>query len=556
MYNTTKALGYETWYIHASDFLNGLCPHCNEPVEEIYADNGHSFRMMDKWVHMVTWWCECKNPSCLGPRRYKAPQPYVLPYKKFGQDVWIFICSEWEWFKSSPKEISQRLLRYGVTMSDDTVAGILDEYRLLREGKIDEETSNIIKNQGRVIIGCDGTPTDTDSASFWTFYDVISGRILHVELLVFAGREDLLRIFQTIKEKYGVPVVGFLSDHQPSIVNACMEFDPLIPHQTCHYHFLNNHWRFIEAKDQNLHKELRKVVNTIRIGDKDDYGGAFYSPNMRVEKRQFFAPLVKLLNRSVTQKNDDFDQLQGMLSFEALERIVGEINHETVTCNQSLRPVKQLRASIDTVVKVLEKLRPTYDELKELVSVFQTIRTTLGDITLLKQDKITRMTELYKALWLKHKDSAHYRTQEDVKMLAPSPSLSKHSIFCQWCRLWKTHQDGLFHYMDVKGMNRTNTFNEQLFSRLRRDVVKAHGVAHEAHSIFTRGTYYVKSREIKSDVWIKDALESCDVRTFEALKEPLHARIGERTATYRNSPIVTGAVRIITDNIRNKSWEK
>ncbi len=140
-------------------------------------------------------------------------------------------------------------------------------------------------------------------------------------------------------------------------------------------------------------------------------------------------------------------------------------------------------------------------------------------------------------------------------MLAPSPSLSAHTVFCQWCRLWKTHQDGLFHYMDVKGMNRTNTFNEQLFSRLRRDVVKAHRVAHEAHSIFTRGTYYVKSRERKSDVWVKNVLESYDARAFEALKMPLVERIGERTATYRNSPIVTGAVRIVADNIRNKSWE-
>lgn len=556
MYDTTKALGFETWYIHATDFLGGLCPYCHAPVEEIYPDNGHSFRMMDKWVHMVTWWCECKNPSCNGPRRFKASQPFVLPYKKFGQDVWIFICSEWEWFKSSPREISQRLLRHGVVISDDLVANILDTYQLLKEGKIDEETSQVIKKQGRIIIGCDGTPTETECAAFWTFYDVISGRILHVELLEHAGSDDLLRIFRTIQENAGVPVVGFLSDHQPSIVNACKEFDPTLPHQTCHYHFLNNHWRFIEAKDQNLHKELRKTVNALRIGDKDDNGGALYSPNLRVDKREFFAPLVQLLNRSVTNKNENFDQLSGVLAFEALEQNVGMLNLEMETYNQSLRPVKQLFASLNTIVKTLDKMRPCYMDIKELILVFQTIRTTLGDPAIRKQDKISRMAELYNVLWLQHKEAAHYRTHDEVKTLQPSPSLSTHSIYCQWIRLWNTHQDGLFHYMDVKDMKRTNTYNEQMFSQLRRDVIKAHGIVHEAHSIFTRGSFYVKSGEGKNAIRVKNVLESYDFKILETLRRPLRERIEERVAMYRNSPIVTDAIHIIANNIRNKSWEK
>ena len=214
-------MGFETWYIHAADHLNGLCPYCNMPVEELYPDNGHSFRMMDKWVHMITWWCECKNPSCHGPHRFKIPQPYVLPYKKFGKDVWIFICSEWEQFKSSPREIRERLLLQGVMMSIDLIADILDEYRLLCEGKIDEETKKIIAKQNRVIIGFDGTPTETNRAAFWIFYDVISGRILHAELLEHAGREELTRIIKLIKEMVGVDIAGFLSDHQPSRIPLC-----------------------------------------------------------------------------------------------------------------------------------------------------------------------------------------------------------------------------------------------------------------------------------------------------------------------------------------------
>ncbi len=548
-------MGFETWYIHAADYLNGLCPYCNMHVEELYPDNGHSFRMMDKWVHMVTWWCECTNPACTGPHRFKIPQPYVLPYKKFGKDVWVFICSEWEQFKSSPREIHERLLLRGVMMSNDLIADILDEYRLIKDGKIDEETIQIAKKQGRIIIGFDGTPTETEGAAFWTFYDVISGRILHVELLGHAGRDDFVRVFRLIKEKVGVVIAGFLSDHQPSIVNACKEYDPSIPHQTCHYHYLENHWRFIEAKDQNLHKEVRKTVNALRIGDKDDNGGALYSPGIRVEKRDFFLPLVNLLDRSVTFKGGKFEQLGGMLAFEALETVVGQISLEMQNCDQSLRPVKQLLASHGTIVKTLEKFRACHDEINNLVSVFQTIRMMLGDVEMTKQTKISRMAELYKTLWLKHKDVVHYRTIDDVKMLQPSPSLAFDSIICQWYRLWTTHRDGLFHYMDIEGMQRTNIFNEQMFSCLRRAVNKAHGVAHEAHSIYTRGSYYVKSSVMYNEVRIENILEDYDHKKIKALCKPLRERIQERAATYRNSPLVIDAVHIVADKIRNKIWE-
>jgi hypothetical protein len=203
----------------------------------------------------------CTNPSCPNQEAFKAPQPYVLPYKKFGQDVWLFTCLEWERFKTTPKEISERLLYAGVMISDDVVAEILDTYKLLKEGKTDEETVKIVKEQGCIIIGCDGTPTETGRPSLWIFYYVISGRMLHVELLVHADHDTLLHIFQSIREKYGVTVAGFLSDHQPSIVTACKEFDPKLPYQFCQFHFLRNHWAFIEEKATHLNKELQMVVN-------------------------------------------------------------------------------------------------------------------------------------------------------------------------------------------------------------------------------------------------------------------------------------------------------
>jgi hypothetical protein len=92
-----------------------------------------------------------------------------------------------EAFKATPKEITKRMRFRGVMISDDLVADILDAYKLLKEGRVDEETLKKIKKQGRIIIGCDGTPSETGKPSFWTFYDVA------VRFRVVIHRSDHLR---------------------------------------------------------------------------------------------------------------------------------------------------------------------------------------------------------------------------------------------------------------------------------------------------------------------------------------------------------------------------
>jgi hypothetical protein len=555
MHDTTKAIGVETIYIRLNDFWNGRCPYCDAEVEELYPDAGHLFRNIDKWINMVTYWFKCTNSACTGPGTFKAPQPYVLPYKKFGQDVWLFVCLEWERFKTTPKEISQRLYYLGVLISDDVVAEILDTYKLLKEGSVDQETMDVVNTQGGIIIGCDGTPTETGKPSLWTFYDVISGRMLHVEFLKHADHETLLRIFRSIQEKYGVPVKGFLSDHQPSIVNACMEFDPSLPHQFCHYHFLRNHWAFIEEKDRHLNKELQILVHKLPIMIKDTNGGTIYSPGIKVDKQDFFAPLAKLLEKSVNFKDEEFTQLKGILAFEALEKITTSITGELQMLDQSLRPVNQLVVTRDIIQQELDTLRQLYTDVQELVSMFQIIRNKLGDPNLSKEEKIKQLEKEYAALWKKYKVKAGYRAREDVKTLQPKYSLSNEIISCQWCRLWKTQETGLFHYMDVDGMEKTNIANEHIFEELRREVVKAHGESHEAYMILTRGGFLAKDISSKDTFTVQEVLTRYDVKGMKVIREPLQERIDEQTSWFKNAPLVTDAVHIIVQKIQNKAWE-
>jgi hypothetical protein len=284
MYNSTKSVGHQTIYVRLYNFGDGFCPFCKSDAEEIYPDSGHSFSSFDGWKNVITYWYRCTNPKCPSGGKFKAPQPYVLPYKKFGQDVWVFICTEWERFKTTPDEISQRLAYKGVYISEETVAQILQDYKLLKDKGIDKETLRVVKQQGRVIVGCDGTPTHSGSNTLWTFYDVLNGRMLYVAYLAHSDHDTLCKIFHFIHDQYDVPITCFLSDHQPSIFKASHDFDPDIPHQTCHYHFLRNHWVFLEEKDIHMNKGLRKMVNSLSIGKSEANGGTHYSKDVKLRR--------------------------------------------------------------------------------------------------------------------------------------------------------------------------------------------------------------------------------------------------------------------------------
>ena len=364
MYDTTKALGHKTVYVRLRDYGCGRCPFCGFEVEEKYPSSGHSFQSLDGWMNVITYWYQCNNSKCPSGGRFKAPQPYVLPYKKFGLDVWLFACQEWERFKTSPEEISERLEYKGVYISDDTIQEIIESYVLLKDTHINELTLEAVQKQGFAIVGCDGTPTESGDHALWTFYDVISGRMLYAAYLAHADWRTLRDIFKDIRQNYHVPIKAFLSDHQGSIVKACRNYDPSIPHQTCHYHFLRNHWNYIEEKDRNMNKKLRKMVNGLPIGSSEPNGGTYYSKGIKVEKRRFFDPLHRHLKKLVNLKSDEFEELRGMRAYEVLNRVLAELENELETLNKDLRPTKQL---IVVRTKLKRKLTQLESDRKSVV---------------------------------------------------------------------------------------------------------------------------------------------------------------------------------------------
>lgn len=555
MYNSTDCLGTQTIYVRLRDLGFGFCPFCKMEVKELYPDSGHSYFALDGWKNQITYWYECTNPKCPSGGKFKAPQPYVLPYKKFGQDVWIFVCEEWERFKSNPEEISRRLGYKGICICEDVVSHILEDYKLLKNEGINKKTYDVVQKQGRIIVGCDGTPTESGSATLWTFYDVLSGRMLDVAYLLHADHKTLCKIFHKIHDAYGVPIACFLSDHQPSIFKASKLFDPDIPHQTCHYHFLRNQWVFLEDKDIHMNKELRKMVNGLSINKSEPKGGTFYSNNIKVEKNSFFEPLIRHLKKSVNFKKDEFNSLKGMKAFNALTLIVNQIDDELKTMDLGLRPTKQLMAMKQIINQKLNELKPEYNDLVELNIMFQLIRTTLGNEEISKDNKIEKLEEIFTELFAMNKSKENFQKRSDIKAKQSKYNLKNSLILCLWCHLWDTHKANLFFYYDIEGLEKTNIYNEQLFSQLKREVVKAHGRAHKNYMVLTRGDIYLTNICSKDAMNIQEVLTRYDLKELKLLHQPLKDKIKKERDYFRGSTTLNSSISKIAEKIRKKSWE-
>lgn len=557
MYDSPQALGFETIYVRLIDFCEGACPFCGSTeVIELYPDAGHSFLTMKGWLNLIDYWFECCNPDCTGPHRFKAPHPYVLPYKKLGRDIWGFICKESERYRSDVPQIRLRLHDVGVELSEDTIRTILDEYRLLKEDRIDEKTLKVVRAQAKMIIGTDGTPTEQGQPSLWTFYDVLSGRLLYAEYLLHADAETLCKIFHKVASKYEVPVVGFLSDHQPSIVNACKLYNPDLPHQTCHYHFLRNLWDFIEIKDTHMNGELRATVNALAINRPDLKGGREYSSGIKVEKAGFFAPLMHRLKQAVNNRTQEFDIFKGIRAYETLEKVTKELEMQLKTCRSTLTPVKQLRAAEMEIRERLELMAPEYHDLCALNARFQLIRETLGNPKMAKDEKISTLDRIFREMWEEASPRMRYADISEVSSTAPKYDQSNAHIYCQWCRLWTSHQGNLFRYYDVPGMEKTNIYNEQIFSQVKQYAQETVGIAHKNYIILTRGERIVKEMCAKDTLSIHDVLSRYDVKGMRVLRAGLDKRISEQTRRFRNAPENLDAITIIIQQIKKRSWEK
>jgi hypothetical protein len=211
----------------------------------------------------------CRNRACALyhlPYRAEEEGAWALPHGEFGLDIITLIGQLRYGEHRSIPEIHQRLESRGVRIAQRTVTDLLERYEeLVALHLADEERIKArLKQQGQVILAIDGMQPDVGHEVLWIIRDCLSGEVLLARTLLSSTRGDLASLLCEVKQAVGVPIRGVISDGQQTIRQAVAACLGDVPHQLCHFHYLDEAAGAIFEADRHAKTELKKLVRGVR----------------------------------------------------------------------------------------------------------------------------------------------------------------------------------------------------------------------------------------------------------------------------------------------------
>lgn len=161
----TYSEDYETERINYPEKWDFECIACGSEVTFEYDDNGKLVHTLQGDVNQVVSLYSCTNPDCKLSGKVFNPAPkFDYSNRHYGADVFRFIADEYLLYKQKPKQIYERLRnKYLLSISQSTVNRICDDILLLKSHQIDENTLQIIQEQGEIVLGLDGQDPGKDA---------------------------------------------------------------------------------------------------------------------------------------------------------------------------------------------------------------------------------------------------------------------------------------------------------------------------------------------------------------------------------------------------------
>jgi hypothetical protein len=248
--------------------LRESCVSCDQRLWVAY----HAQRTLMTFrglVHLRLVVRRCRNAQCdLYHLPYRAEEEgaWALPHGEFGLDIITVIGQLRYGEHRSIPEIHQRLVQRGVSIAQRTVTDLLDRYEELVALHLADEERVLerLKQQGQVILAIDGMQPDVGHEVLWVIRDCVSGEVLLARTLLSSTRGDLATLLSEVKEAVPVPIRGVISDGQQTIRQAVARCLPDVPHQLCHFHYLDEAADPIFEADRHAKAELKKLVRGVR----------------------------------------------------------------------------------------------------------------------------------------------------------------------------------------------------------------------------------------------------------------------------------------------------
>ena len=226
--------------------------------------NRRRLTLLDEVVQFTLVIRRCRTASCARYRRAYRPEEegaLALPHGEFGLDVIALVGQlRYREHRSVP-EIHQELGKRGVVIGERTVGHLIERYEELVALHLtdDRRLRDRLTREGGVVLALDGLQPDIGHEVLWVIRDCVSRPGA-------AGAQPAQRDGRP--RSWGrcaaVPILGVVSDGQPSIRRAVASALPGVPHQLCHFHYLKEAAKPIYEADRHAKKEVKKTVRGVR----------------------------------------------------------------------------------------------------------------------------------------------------------------------------------------------------------------------------------------------------------------------------------------------------
>ncbi|TMD62623.1 MAG: hypothetical protein E6I91_15310 [Chloroflexi bacterium] len=188
----------------------------------------------------------------------------ALPGFTFGLDIVLEVghlrLSEHQTVDEIHHSLSHHLALLEQTISRREILFLFEAYAaLLRAGTEvmhDEAWKERVRQNKGIVLSIDGIQPDKGNETIYLLRDVLTGRILHADNVTESTKERLKELLAPVVA-LEVPVLGVISDAQPTELQAVAELWPAVPHQICQFHAIREAGRLIYNADHRVKTDMR-----------------------------------------------------------------------------------------------------------------------------------------------------------------------------------------------------------------------------------------------------------------------------------------------------------
>ncbi len=222
---------------------------------------------LEQVIRLVHCGYRCPKEDCEGKSiLYRSMEADALALSgfTFGLDIVLEVghlrLSEHKTVDEIHQYLLKRLVPLEQTISRREILFLFESYTaLLRAGTEvahDEEWKEQVRANKGILLSIDGIQPDAGNETIYLLRDVFTGRILNAENTTDSTKERLKQILSPVVA-LNLPVIGVISDAQPTELQAVAEIWPNIPHQICQFHVIRDAGRLIYQADTRVRNDMR-----------------------------------------------------------------------------------------------------------------------------------------------------------------------------------------------------------------------------------------------------------------------------------------------------------